>query len=169
MIKKSLIGIAALLTVLAMSQNAHALLGVYADVPLRYTFSDCDKDCEYTPTGAKVGVVLVGLGLGTEQYSISSKNLDVDFSLYDISYLLPIPVINLTIGAGVGAVEAKSGNTTKAAMATQLWGSLGFPIIPLIDIHFGYHQVKTENVDFGGGNKFHLGGTMWSLGMLLNF
>lgn len=152
-----------------VASSAHAI-GVYADVPMQYTFSDCTTDCTFTPSGMKAGVIIMdNIGLGLEAYTITSSTggSNITFTMLDASYLLPIPVVNITLGAGVGNVKLNSGGSSESGMAAQLWASFGFTIAAIVDVHVGYHQVnaKIHVNEF----TFDLGGNMISLGAMINF
>ena len=168
MMKKLITGLAMLLLLGGTAQNSFALFGAYADIPLSFSFSDCTTKCSQTPSGAKTGILLMGLGLGIEKYDIKDTGLEVNYNIYDVSYLLPIPVINLTLGLGVGNADVTLGANSKASLLSQTWGSLGFPIAGPLDLHIGYHNVNAQKVNVGG-IPINPSGTMWSLGALLNF
>ena len=170
MLRNVLLGVSLGLILLFSATSAQAF-GVYADLPLNYTLKDCNNDCSYMPAGIKGGVVLPGnLVLGAENYKLKFKNsaTSVTFNFADVAYLLPIPVVNLMVGAGLGNAKIDTGVNSYADFGTQLWASLGFPVVPTLDLHLGYHEVKAK-VDMGAGNTVNLGGRMLSLGVLLNF
>jgi hypothetical protein len=126
------------------------------------------------------------IGLGYENYSSSlSKGVpagtlkfDYDVTMYDIFLNLPLPVINIAIGAGMGtgkiANEKLNGvsqtSTSKDADLTQWFASLGIPVAKLVDLHVGYHS-------FSGTNKTKtvtqsdrkVDGSMYSVGVKIGF
>jgi len=159
------------LALTAMAGNAQAI-GVYADVPLDYTFSECTGTCDFDISGLKAGLILPSnIGLGIESYKVegtgSNQGNDVEFQFADVSYLLPIPAINITGGAGFGNVTLTQGNTNHSDTATQLWGSLGFTFAAIIDLHFAYHVVNAS-VDVASVNN-NLDGKMISFGAMILF
>lgn len=161
---RNILVVPAVVAVLLFSTGSAFALGVYADLPVQYTFSDCSNDCSKTPSGLKAGVVVSNVGFGVNRFSVEPvTGTTVDFTMVDLSYLLPIPVVNLTVGAGAGAVAFDGGTLSETGTATALWASFGIPIIPLLDVHVGYHQVSARTDTAG-----KLGGTLWSLGILLN-
>ena len=151
-----------------MANSAHAL-GFYADIPVYYDFSDCTTDCSYTPSGLKAGIILPGnVGLGVETYTIEATGVDITFNMLDGSFLLPIPVINITLGAGAGIVTYDTGPTANSGFAGQLWVSLGFTMAAIFDLHVGYHMMDAS-VDFDAGGSADLSGNMISVGVMMNF
>ena len=100
-------------------------------------------------------------GLGIDKYTTKAKDSVFEFetNMYNLFYLLPIPIINLTFGLGMGTTELKcpagtfsgdgiasdcSGVFDKGS-ASQWYASVGIPIIPLFDIHLSYRSVTAKN------------------------
>jgi len=159
--------VAMVLMLAAGSQSAQAI-GAYADVPMSYTFSDCTVDCTKKPSGLKAGVLFGGFGVGLEDYKMSDATSSVKFSMLDVSYLLPIPIINLTGGVGFGNVNLET--TSGAGLsgtAGQYWVSLGMTILAVVDLHVGYHKVTAAV--HNGPFTANLGGKMMSVGAMINF
>ncbi len=154
--------------VLVAAGTAHAI-GFYADVPVQYEFTeDCLVDCKQSATGVKAGVLVPGdIGIGLETYTVHVNALTVTFDLLDVSWLLPIPVVNLTLGLGGGNVSQEIAGTEQSGRAAQLWASLGYNIIPLFDLHLGYHVVDATVHDGPITNDF--GGRMISFGAAFTF
>lgn len=152
-----------------LANSAHAI-GIYADIPFYYEFSDCTTDCSYTPSGLKSGVILPGnTGLGIEVYTISvTGGTEISFNMLDLSYLLPIPAVNLTLGIGAGTVTLDTGPTADTGFTWQYWASLGMTIAAVLDIHLGYHFIDAS-VDLTGGGSADLSGSMISVGAMINF
>jgi len=107
--------------------------------------------------------------------NIETKIKDTDYkvatTIYNLYYLLPIPVINLTLGAGVGSTEMKCSTcaeTFDKGSATQMYASLGFPIIPLFDLHLSYRSVSSK-VKIKSGGEHDFGGNVMGLGIGFNF
>jgi len=118
MLKKLILALAAL-TLFAFTTPTAFGFGAYADIPLNFTFDDC-TNCKYdsTPSGLKAGVVMGnGVGLGITTFDVkgtgASSNITASFTLFDVSYLLPIPLINLTAGI--------SGGPVSIGMAILIW------------------------------------------------
>ena len=105
--------------------------------------------------------------LGVESYPIHDDATTIKFEFLDISYLLPIPIVNITIDLGGGKVNYGSGGYDKSGNATQFWVSAGFPIIPLFDLHVGFHKVDASIHDDALTLEFN--GNMISVGAMFNF
>jgi hypothetical protein len=94
--------------------------------------------------------------------------------MYNLYYLLPIPIVNLTIGLGTGKTNWEcSGwdcSWQDGGTATQWYTSFGMPIIPLFDLHLSYRSVssKIENIN-SKGEKNDVGGNVMGLGIGFNF
>ncbi|MCH2284513.1 MAG: hypothetical protein MK434_05480, partial [SAR324 cluster bacterium] len=141
MIRKIIISWIAATSLIFLSTQAFALLNFSVGVPLSHTMTGKDvsgNDLEsdgVSGTFVQIGIPILP-GIGMDSYKTKLKdNVDtyVETSIYNLYSLLPIPIINLTIGVGVGSTELKC--STCAAdfdkgPATQAYASLGFPIIP---------------------------------------
>ena len=93
-------------------------------------------------------------------------------TMYNLYYLLPIPVINLTLGAGVGSSELKCENCSDAfekSGAVQGYASFGFPIIPLFDLHLSYRSITTKIKVKNSSEELDLSGNVMGLGIMFNF
>ena len=125
----------------------------------------------------QIGVpILPGIGMDSYKTKLEgwSDPTDLETSIYNLYYLLPIPVINLTLGAGVGSTEIKFSGSEKyfdKGPATQVYASLGFPIIPLFDLHLSYRSIssKVKIKDSAGGGEHDFGGNVMGLGIGFNF
>lgn len=159
----------AVVALLLLSTGVAHAVGLYADSPLQYTFSDCSADCSQTPSGLKFGVVLpANLAIGIDRYRVEPvAGSTVNFSLLDVSFLLPVPAVNLMLGIGAGSVAYDTPIVSETGGANNLWASVGLPIIRLLDLHVAWHRVNAK-VDVGG-TSVDLGGTLWSVGAMLNF
>ena len=112
-----------------------------------------------------------------DNYETKVKDTDTKIAttMYNLYYLLPIPVINLTFGVGVGNTEVKCETCSaiyEKGGATQFYASLGFPIIPLFDLHLSYRSVssKIENTTGSSkGKEDDVGGNVMGLGIGFNF
>ena len=109
---------------------------------------------------------------------------EFETNMYNLFYLLPIPIVNLTFGLGMGTTEMKcpagtfsniaadcSGIYDKGS-ASQWYASVGMPIIPLFDIHLSYRSITSKNVKVKGGSsstKQDLSGTITGIGLAFNF
>jgi len=89
--------------------------------------------------------------------------------MFDIFYLLPIPIINLTIGIGTGSVKIEGGSGYKNGSATQWYTSVGMPILPLFDFHLSYRSITAKNNKDNNGNKIDLSGNVTGIGLAFTF
>ena len=120
---------------------------------------------------------LIPVGLGIESYKTKVKDsspLKIATMMFDIFYLLPIPIINLTLGVGVGSTELQCdwcADTYDKGTANQWYASFGMPIIPLFDLHLSYRSVNTKiGIKPGsGGGEHDYSGNVMGLGIGFNF
>ena len=93
--------------------------------------------------------------------------------MYNLYYLLPIPIINLTLGIGTGKSQFESGGATgDDGTATQFYTSIGVPIMPLFDLHLSYRSISSKIESTSGsdkGEKDDVGGNIMGLGIGFNF
>ena len=91
--------------------------------------------------------------------------------MYNLYYLLPIPIINLTIGVGTGSTTFKCSGCDAyfdKGSASQWYASFGMPIIPLFDLHLSYRSVSSKIKIIPGG-EHDLSGNVMGLGIGFNF
>ena len=135
-------------------------------------------------SGYFLGVQLpFGLGLGMDSHKTKFKDstVKVATSMYNLYYQLPVPVVSLILGLGTGnsnydCPDAGNGKSCADAWdpgsATQWYTSIGFPLIPLFDIHLSYRSITSKNVYLKGGGtstQQDLGGTITGVGIAFNF
>ncbi len=78
------------------------LFSVSAGIPLSHDIKDENLDSDGV-SGFFFHVkfpILVGVGLENYETKIKDSDTIIDTTMYDIFYLLPIPMINLTVGLG---------------------------------------------------------------------
>jgi len=148
----------ALLFTVGLAPRAQAVY-FSADVPVANTTEvGSDSDDLDSLSGYKLGVgnLVWWLGLGYESYtgkwkpSGSTSSIDFDYTFTDLLLDLPIPVVNITLGYGVGDIEAKFAGTKLASWdATQQFINVGIPIAAIFDVHLGYHIIKGSSNDTG--------------------
>ena len=169
-------------SLILFSTQAFALINISVGVPLSHTFTgkynggDEVKSDGVSGTFVQIGVPILP-GIGMDSYNTKLKvdgateQHEVETSIYNLYYLLPIPVINITLGAGVGSTEIKFSGSEKyfdKGPASQVYASLGFPIIPLFDLHLSYRSVSSK-VKIKSGGEHDMGGNVMGLGIGFNF
>ena len=175
MIRKFIISCIAATSLILFSTQAFALINFSVGVPLSHTFTkDIDSD-GVSGTFIQVGIpILPGIGMDSLEAKIKDTDTKVATTIYNLYYLLPIPVINLTLGAGVGSTEIKCDTCSSyydKGGAVQGYASLGFPIIPLFDLHLSYRSITTKVKGKGSneGNYVDLSGNVMGIGIMFNF
>ena len=128
------------------------------------------------PSGFLIGVQLpFAMGLGIDSYKTKLKETETKLGtdMYNIFYQLPIPVINLIIGLGFGnqALECTAcADDYEKGSATQWYTSIGFPIIPLFDIHLSYRSITSKNINIKESDtKLDFSGSVTGVGFAFNF
>ena len=129
-----------------------------------------------TPSGYFLGVQLpfaVGLGMDSYKTKLKETETKLGTDMYNIFYQLPIPVINLIIGLGTGnqALECTTcADTFDKGSATQWYTSIGFPIMPLFDIHLSYRSITSKNINIKASDtKLDFSGSVTGVGIAFNF
>ena len=128
-------------------------------------------------SGYFLGVQLpFGLGLGMDSHKTKIKgttDLKVATSMYNIYYQLPVPVVSLILGLGTGNsnYDAPYDKGYDKGAATQWYTSIGFPIIPLFDIHLSYRSITSKEIKdkLWDKTKNDLSGTITGIGLAFNF
>ena len=187
MIRKIIISCIAATSLILLSSQAFALINISVGVPLSHTFTGKDtagNDLEsdgVSGTFVQIGVpILPGIGMDNYKTKIKctgcSIDLDLETTMYNLYYLLPIPIINLTIGVGAGKTkflcDGSDCTWQDGGSATQWYTSFGFPIIPLFDLHLSYRSVSSKIESTSGsdkGEKHDVGGNVMGLGIGFNF
>ena len=178
--KKIIITVFAASSLLLYSTPSFALLNFSVGVPLSHSFADTKVAESEGVSGyfIQIGVpMLPGLGMDSYETKLKctgcSKVLKISTSMYNLYYLLPIPIINLTLGIGTGKSQWESeGQVGDDGTATQFYTSIGVPIIPLFDIHLSYRSVSSKIESTSGrdkGEKDDVGGNVMGLGIGFNF
>ena len=180
--KKIILTVFAATSLLLYSTQAFALLSVSVGVPLAYSSTQGGSNSNME--GYFLGVQLpFALGLGMDSHKIkgdTSGAMELHTNMYNLFYQLPIPVINLILGVGTGNQEFKCDNfgngTTSCSdaldkgSATQLYTSLGFPIMPLFDFHISYRMITSKNITVKAtGEKADTSGSVMGAGFAFNF
>ena len=178
MVRKIIISCIAATSLILFSTQAFALINLSVGVPLSHTFTKEDAGGNKIETGGVSGTFIqIGIpilpGIGMDNYETKVKDTDTKIAttMYNLYYLLPIPVINLTFGVGVGNTEIKCETCSaiyEKGGATQFYASFGFPIIPLFDLHLSYRSVSSK-VKIKSGGEHDFGGNVMGLGIGFNF
>ena len=182
MIRKIIISCIAATSLILFSTQAFALLNFSVGVPLSHTFTgkyhagDEVKSDGVSGYFVQVGIpILPGIGMDSYKTKLKldgTKEYKVETSIYNLYYLLPIPIINLTFGVGVGSTELKCSDCEAdfdKGPATQAYASLGFPILPLFDLHLSYRSVSSKLKNKSGSDEHDFGGNVMGLGIGFNF
>ena len=162
------------------------LLSVHADIPLSFSPTQEGADTPDSISGARVGLSLfiLPLGIAYESYEVSYSSDSVDskdnYQIASVFVNLPVPVINIALGVGAGmvTVEGELSDGTKLtaddSAATSFFATLGYPIIPLLDVHVGYQVINANKVEVknsSGGFEYERdpSGTVWAAGIKIGF
>ena len=176
--KKIILTVFAASSLLLYSTQAFALLSVSVGMPMGHTITD--KTIHLAgydaPSGFLIGVQLpIAMGLGIDSYKTKLKKTEVKLGtdMYNIFYQLPIPVINLIIGLGFGnqALECTTcADDYDKGSATQWYTSIGFPLIPLFDIHLSYRSITSKKINYKPSDtKLDFSGSVTGVGIAFNF
>lgn len=162
-------------SLLIASTASAELFSVSLGIPVSHTFSEEGLESDGT-SGVFAAVKLpILVGLGVENYSTDikgqSQDVKLNTTMYDVFYLLPIPIINFTLGVGLGNTEFDCSNcpsTYDTGTATQWYGSLGFPFLGIADLHVSYRSVSSKIKD-NSGAETDVSGTVTGIGVSVGF
>ena len=155
--KKFIITALAATSLLIYSTPSFALISVSVGIPISHTITgntgrDADYNNSYGNKAAKssgyfLGASFASIGLGIDSYTTKFKvgsgegeysahyDAGLKTNMTNIFYLLPIPVVNIIIGLGMGTQEMDCtvcGPLYDKGSATQWLTSIGLPIIPFL-------------------------------------
>ena len=201
--KKIILTMFAATSLLLYSTPSFALVSASVGIPIShsiggYIYSENDDvnvkqsygNAADKTGGYFLGVSFLSIGLGIDSYITKFKTGDCNgcwaadmaaglkTNMTNIFYQLPIPVVNLIIGLGMGTTEyvGKAGDGKDLSVyydkgsASQWYTSIGLPIIPFFDIHLSYRSVTAKNIkDKGTGLKDDNSGSVTGLGFAFNF
>ena len=168
-------------SLLFSSTQAFALINFSAGIPFSHSFSGNWYDGTAVESDGvsgmfiQVGVpIFPGVGMDSYKTKLKDSTAELATTIYNLYYLLPIPVINLTLGVGAGSTELQCAACSSAfekGSATQWYASFGMPIIPLFDLHLSYRSVssKMKLKAIYGGTESDFGGNVMGLGIGFNF
>ena len=150
------------------------LFSVSAGIPLSHNINDENLESDGM-TGFFFHVkfpILIGVGLENYVTKIKDWDTKIGTTMYDIFYLLPIPMINLTVGLGAGQSELKCSTCSsfyEVGTATQIYSSLGIPILGILDAHLSYRNVNSSVKAKSGSKEFKTGGNVLGAGISIGF
>ena len=173
--KKIILTVFAATSLLLYSTPSFAF-SISVGMPLSHTITGKMKGGEKIETdGVSGAFIQIGVpilpGIGIDSYKTKIKanagntNIahDLSTTIYNLYYLLPIPIINLTLGVGAGSTELQCAACSSAfekGSATQWYASFGMPIIPLFDLHLSYRSVSSKIKIISGGEHDFSGNVM---------
>ena len=169
-------------SLLFYSTQAFALINFSAGIPFSHSFTGnwndgtAVKSDGTSGTFIQVGVpIFPGVGMDSYKTKLKDSATELATMIYNLYYLLPIPIINLTLGVGAGNTELQCSDCSSVydkGSATQWYASFGMPIIPLFDLHLSYRSVSTKIKYKAGSNlgkEIDLSGNVMGLGIGFNF
>ena len=194
--KKIILTVFAATSLLLYSTPSFALFSVSVGIPMSQTITGKRSGQTYgnapdKTSGYFLGVQLpFALGFGIDSYTTKFKTDGSDgawnkasdgglkTNMTNIFYQLPVPVVNLIIGLGMGTTEydCKAGGGKSCSdyydkgSATQWYTSIGMPLIPLFDIHLSYRSITAKNIKSKeNGTKDDNSGSVTGIGIAFNF
>ena len=156
------------------------LFSVSAGVPFSHSFANTEVESDGVSgffLAAKLPI-MVGVGIESYKTKIKGTTQKLATSMYDIFYQLPIPIVNLTLGLGMGSTELQCvgcSTTFDKGTATQWYTSVGIPILPFFDAHLSLRRVSSKiktNAASGGtlkGTEYDVGGSVSGIGIAFGF
>ena len=162
------------------ASNAFALISASADIPLKYSFKDSSGISETPVSGLLLKLSLpIFFGLGLENYTVKPKDSlggeigNYKVTMYDIYFDLPLPIVNVSVGAGIGKGDLTppvGGKTHDPAVLSQYFLSVGIPFFVVMDGHVGMYNTKGKLKSKGGGvPDYDVSATMYTLGVRVGF
>jgi hypothetical protein len=175
--KKTFLITLAAISLLFFSSPAYALFTLSAGVPFSHSFNDTNVAESDGTTGVFLAAklpIMVGVGLDMYDTKIKDSTITLRTAMYDIFYQLPIPIVNLTLGLGLGSTELQCvgcSTTFDKGTATQWYTSVGIPIFPFFDAHLSLRRVssKIKKTAASGGTEYDFGGTVAGIGIAFGF
>jgi len=190
-VKKVITALFAALVLFSFSSNAYAeFFSVSAGIPFSQSFSQSWENSSGSIESDGVSGILlhvklpIMLGLGLETYETKITAPDTNFSdmklkttMYDVFWMTPIPIINFTIGGGLGTTTLECNVETtgscsdsfEAGTASQLWAQLGFSPIPFLDVHMSYHNISSTVKGIGSAKDEDFSGSLMAVGVAFIF
>ena len=198
--KKIILTVFAASSLLLYSTPSFALVSVSVGIPMSQAITGTvggnasyDRTYGNAPdktSGYFLGVSFLSFGLGIDSYTTKFKTGNCNgcwdtandgglkTNMTNLFYQLPVPVVNLIIGLGMGTTEydckTEDGKGCSAyydkGSATQWYTSIGMPILPLFDIHLSYRSITSKNItQKSNKEKSDVSGTVTGIGLAFNF
>ena len=159
--------------IIACSYQSIFAFKVGVAVPINATLEDANESSTVNVSGYSLELELpfsLGFGVDSWEYQIGSENeITNQQLLYNIFYSLPVPVLVIDLGVGFGKsdVSTKS-NQTDSANTTQYYAKIGYAIVPLFSLNFGYHVVNVDEIKLSN-TKHNFSANVISFGAQLGF
>lgn len=193
--KKLITFIAILALSCGFSANAFAeLFSVSVGIPFQHNFTSEWDGGDTVESDGTSGMMVhvkfpIMLGLGYETYETKLKSFNdsivddmkLTINMIDVFWLTPIPIVNVTVGAGIGTTkfdcEYQTNNDTcddlykspTLGSAYQWYGQLGYNFMPFFDVHLSYHNVTAKVEEEDGGDTSSFNGSVLGIGVAFIF
>jgi len=163
-----------------LTSIARADMRVGIELPLSYNFKEANDGSSLDADGIPSGYILLAQlpffsgGVGMESYEIKlDQEGDNKISLLvaDAFYILPVPVINISLGVGYGTVEVLGDNTAsyEKTNCSQYFLRFGVPFGPLFEVIGSYHNVFARVKKKNSDTLLEAGGTLTTVGITMGF
>ncbi len=179
--KKNLIAAAIASALICAASAAHAqFFSISADLPVQYKFDQGGSADDVSGFTAAVNLPFL-VGFGYESYSATLNNgagvgisREITFTIFDVFFDLPTPLVNIGLGLGFGSAEVKDGagstQTFDDADVFQYFVTIGLPFAGVFDVHLGFHALQgTADNKSATGQDQDIDGKMISLGLRIGF
>ena len=159
------------------SQAKAEFFSISAGIPILHSFSDSKNKSEGVSGFFLHGKLPILIGAGYESYKTKIKSdgsqMELGTTMYDVFYLLPIPIINLTVGLGAGQTELICDNNCSSGYdkgtAMQWYASLGYPFLGIMDVHLSYRSVTSTIKGKYNNKDVDVRGTVNGIGASMGF
>jgi hypothetical protein len=163
-----------------MATFVAADIRVGVELPLSYNFKSADDGSSLDADGMPSGIILLAQlpffsgGAGLESYEMKldqTGNHSISLLMADVFYILPIPVVNISLGAGYGTVEAKGDNASyyQKTNCSQYFLRMSVPIGSLFELIGSYHNVFARVAKKNSDQLLEVGGTLTTIGVAIGF
>ncbi len=167
-----------LICLLTTSATADVFVGI--ELPLSYNFKDADDGSSLDADGMPSGFIMLAQlpffsgGVGLESYDIrldQSGDHQIGLLMLDAFYILPVPIVDIALGAGYGTVEVKGDNagTYEKSNCSQYFLRIGVPVGPTFKVIGSYHNVFARVKTKGSDNLLEAGGMLTTIGVAVGF